>query len=332
MNYYRSLEDRELPDDALALLAKYEEIAPFLVPPSNCIAAANNTLWHPDLHLDNVFIDLVSHKITGIIDWQSAVVAPMFYQSGVHRAFRHYKPVREGWVVPEKPENFDTLPPDDQKRIDKDLESETIHKYYELQTMTHVPLHWDVLQQSSVPKLTKPVWLVTGVWENKDLFFLRHSLIALVAEWNQIFGQDTPCPITFSKAELELHAKEEVNIDMVLGRCYPCFKTRAFYPQMVWYHRRITKQRLRIARCTRRLFSMRQKMRLSGGCMRSFGRIRTILSKCLILLYASRWTIRTLIDINTVPYQYSFLRWNLTSKLTPPGLNCSRCTGNSQQT
>lgn len=45
--------------------------------------------------------------------------------------------------------------------------------------------------------------------------------------------------------------------------------------------------------------------------MISFGRIRTILSKYLILLYASRWTIRTLIDINTVPYQYSFFRWKL---------------------
>lgn len=215
MNYYRSLEDFEQPDDALALLAKYEKIASFLGPPSNHISARNNTLWHPDLHLDNIFIDPVSHKIIGIIDWQAATVAPMFYQSGVHRAFRHYKHVRQGWVIPEKPAHYDALSPGEQKQIDKDLESETIHKYYELQTMRHVPLHWTVLQEPSFLKIKKPVWLVTGVWENKDLFFLRQSLIALVAEWHEIFGHDVPCPIAFSQQELDEHAKEEENMDGV---------------------------------------------------------------------------------------------------------------------
>jgi len=162
-----------------------------------------------------MFIDPVSHKITGIIDWQPTVAAPMFYQSGVHRAFRHYKHVREGWVVPEKPEHYDTSPSDEQKRVDKDLESETIHKNYELQTMTKVPHHWEVLHQASILKLRKPVWLVTGGWENKDLFFLRQSLIALVEEWHEIFGDDTPCPTAFSQEELDLHAKEEENMDGV---------------------------------------------------------------------------------------------------------------------
>ncbi|KAF2130078.1 hypothetical protein P153DRAFT_396412 [Dothidotthia symphoricarpi CBS 119687] len=228
-NYYRSPKDIELPEDALALLAKYEQVASFLIPASNDSSATANTLWHPDLHLDNVFVDPVSHKITGIVDWQSAVVAPLFYQSGVHRAFRHYKAVREGWIMPEKPENFDTLTPDEQKQIDQDLESETIHKYYELQTMKRALLHWDVLQQPSVPMLKKPVWLVTGVWENRDLFFLRDSLITLVAQWNEIFGEDTPCPITFSTEELELHAKEEENMDGV-GQMLSLFRDQGVLP------------------------------------------------------------------------------------------------------
>ncbi|KAH8727686.1 phosphotransferase enzyme family protein [Phaeosphaeriaceae sp. PMI808] len=211
-NYYRSLKDPELPEDAIELLAKYEKVAPLLVQASNDESAATGILWHPDLHLGNMFVDPVSHKITGIVDWQSAVVAPLFYQANVHRAFRHYKTVREGWVMPEKPKNFDTLGLEEQKQINHDLKSETIHKYYELQTMKRAPLHWDVLQRSSVHVLRKPVWLVTGVWENRDLFFLRDSLIALVAQWDGIFGEDTPCPINFSTEELELHAKEEENM------------------------------------------------------------------------------------------------------------------------
>jgi hypothetical protein len=229
MNYYRSPKTLELPEDALELLAKYEQIASFLVPSKTNESATANTLWHPDLHLDNVFVDPVSHKITGIVDWQSAAVAPLFYQSGVHRAFRHHKSVQEGWVMPKKPENFDTLDPNEQKQIDQDLESETIHKYYELQTMKRAPLHWHVLQQSLVPMLRKPVWLVTGVWENRDMFFLRDSLIAIVAQWGEIFGEDTPCPITFSAEELELHAKEEENIDGV-GQMLSLFRAQGVLP------------------------------------------------------------------------------------------------------
>jgi aminoglycoside phosphotransferase (APT) family kinase protein len=120
MNYYQSTKDPELPSHALELLEKYSKVTSFLAPASNMEFAAVNTLWHPDLHLDNIFIDPSSHKITAIIDWQSAVVAPLLYQSGIHRAFRHYKPItREDWSLPEKPSNFDTLSPHEQAQVEK---------------------------------------------------------------------------------------------------------------------------------------------------------------------------------------------------------------------
>lgn len=52
-----------------------------------------------------------------------------------------------------------------------------------------------------------------GVWENRDLFFLRDALITLFTQWKDIFGDDTPCPITFTIPELELRTKEEENMD-----------------------------------------------------------------------------------------------------------------------
>ncbi|EER24645.1 hypothetical protein CPC735_060150 [Coccidioides posadasii C735 delta SOWgp] len=55
MNYYVSLKDPELPDQALTLLSKYLEPTPYLVPSEP--EAAANVLWHPDLHLDNIFVD-----------------------------------------------------------------------------------------------------------------------------------------------------------------------------------------------------------------------------------------------------------------------------------
>lgn len=75
------------------------------------------------------------------------------------------------------PADFDTLSYEEKSVAGKDLESETMHKYYEAQTYKLAPRHWKFLQQKAAPKMRQPVGLVTGVWENRDFFFLRQSLI-----------------------------------------------------------------------------------------------------------------------------------------------------------
>lgn len=228
MNYYRSSQSKELPKDALALLKKYIDVAPHLVPPPTDESGYANVLWHPDLHLDNIFVDPDTHQITRIVDWQSACVAPLFYQSGVPRLCRYPGPVREGWVVPKRPEDFESLSESEQKRIDADLESETLHKYYEAQVCKRAPRHWAVLQQQAVPIIRKPVWLVTGAWENRDLFFLRESLMELVADWEELFP-GIPCPIGFSSEDVEFQAKERENINGV-GHMLTLFRDQAVLP------------------------------------------------------------------------------------------------------
>ncbi|KAE8415019.1 kinase-like domain-containing protein [Aspergillus pseudocaelatus] len=230
MNYYRSMEDQERPEDGLTLLTQYMDAASYLVPSSNDEAASSNILWHPDLHLDNIYVDPNTHDITSIIDWQSACVAPLFYQSGVPRMFRHPGPVREGWAVPEKPENFDSLSEEEQNKIQEDLESETMHKYYEAQVYKRAPRHWAVLQQKTVPIMRKPVWLVTGVWERRNLFFLRQSLIALAAYWEEISSDSgLPCPLQFTKTDLQLYSEEEETIDGV-GQLLTILHDQALLP------------------------------------------------------------------------------------------------------
>lgn len=220
MNYYRSLSEPELPEDAISLLDRYVEISPYLVPQKNSESSAA-VLWHPDLHLDNVFVDPETHKITCILDWQSAFVAPIFFQCGIPEMFRHPSPLPDGFTIPERPENFSSLSEDDQKNIERSMESEIMHKYYEAQTCKRAPHHWVALQQKSTPILRKPVWIVGGLWENRDLFFLRQSLIAIVKRWDELKlisstnNTDIPCPISFPESELELHAKEDENMDGV---------------------------------------------------------------------------------------------------------------------
>ncbi|EEP82721.1 predicted protein [Uncinocarpus reesii 1704] len=229
MNYYVSLKDPELPDQALALLLKYLEAIPHLIP--NDPEAATNVLWHPDLHLDNVFVDPATGKITSIIDWQGASVAPMFYQSCVPRMFRHYGPVREGWVVPSRPDNFDTLGAEDQARVDQELENETMHKYYEAMVAKHAPHHWRILnQQRDINHRRRPTWLVTGVWENKDLFFLRYSLISIAALWDRLRPDEmTECPVNFTPEDLYRHTKEDENMTGI-GKMLKLFRDQEVLP------------------------------------------------------------------------------------------------------
>ena len=94
MNCHRSCQEYELPDDGLALLTQYMDVASYLIPSSTDEAATSNVLWHPDLHLDNVFVDSETHDITSIVDWKSACIAPLFYQSKIPRMFKHSQPIQ----------------------------------------------------------------------------------------------------------------------------------------------------------------------------------------------------------------------------------------------
>ncbi|OGM48928.1 hypothetical protein ABOM_003118 [Aspergillus bombycis] len=114
--------------------------------------------------------------------------------------FRYSGPVREGWVVPERPENFDTLSKEKRRMIDKNLESETIYKYYKAQVYKRAPSHWSVLHDLLIPILRKPVWL-----------------------------DQLPCPIEFTDEEHELYSKEEDNIDGV-GRMLALFRDQGVLP------------------------------------------------------------------------------------------------------
>ncbi|KAH6664173.1 hypothetical protein B0J14DRAFT_706613 [Halenospora varia] len=66
MNYTRSLTDPESPDEVLDLLDRY--LAPAMVPPQSSDDTHSPTLWHPDLHRDNVLVDPESKQITRVID------------------------------------------------------------------------------------------------------------------------------------------------------------------------------------------------------------------------------------------------------------------------
>jgi hypothetical protein len=215
MNYHRSSTVPEFPQEVLDLLDKYLQLAPAMVPPLGAEDTHSPTLWHPDLHLDNVFVDPESKQITRIIDWQSAAVMPLFYQCGIPRMFQHSKKVADGWALSNLPENYDSLDQNEKARIDSNRKSETCHKYYEAETKTKNPRHWASLRLEYAEVRTEPSRLVVNVWEDRDVFFLRRALLAIVENWKDLGSQSDVCPVRFNEQELALHAAEEESMSNV---------------------------------------------------------------------------------------------------------------------
>ena len=82
MNYCRPGDSPELPEEYISLLKRYLILVPYL---SSGIPEElhSKTLYHRDLHLDNIFVDPDTKEITNIIDWQSTVVSEIFFQHKV---------------------------------------------------------------------------------------------------------------------------------------------------------------------------------------------------------------------------------------------------------
>lgn len=85
-------------------------------------------------------------------------------------------------------------------------------------------------QLKDVQLKRNPTWLTTGVWENRDLFFLRQSLFAVAAHWDRIRpDENTECPLQFTKEEREHHLKEDENMTGV-GQMLQLFRDEGVLP------------------------------------------------------------------------------------------------------
>lgn len=183
MNFHRSSEHPETPDDYISLLRRYTELT-HLAPTLVC--EQPNRISHPDLHLDNIFYDPETNRITCIIDWQLASVSPTSLQ-------RSYPPMLE---ISAKAETS------------KRAHEETLLDYYYDGIKKAGPSRWKILSEPALTVLTDLVSLVPGCWDREDLFSLRNALILAVARWDEINHCGGPCPVNFTEEELLQHQNE----------------------------------------------------------------------------------------------------------------------------
>jgi len=190
----QAIEELETPNEYLLLLYKYSLIARYLVP-RNCSSACMKTFSHHDLHLDNVFVNPETKRLTHIIDWQRTSIKALYQQSFFPRMID--QTISRNLGI-----KYESLP---NTPVDETIDSDLLSRYEELSRSTN-PGKWLAWKNSRSDILTKPSELVSGAWERDDIFSLRHALINLTAHWPQMFS--VTCPIDFEEQELEAHTAE----------------------------------------------------------------------------------------------------------------------------
>ncbi|CEJ55679.1 hypothetical protein PMG11_01927 [Penicillium brasilianum] len=184
MNFHRSMESPETPSDYIALLKDYMALSPYLA--ACTTAELPNRITHPDLHLDNVFIDPCTNRITSIIDWQQACVCPISLQRSHPQMLELSASSQSG-----------------QGKHERNLLDHYYHAVKESD-----PVRWEVLADPLLQVKTNPIFMVPGCWEREDLFSLRNALITAVARWDDMGHSETPCPVNFGDEELLKHQDE----------------------------------------------------------------------------------------------------------------------------
>ncbi|RAH76776.1 hypothetical protein BO86DRAFT_413617 [Aspergillus japonicus CBS 114.51] len=182
MNDQRSEEQPETADEYIALLKRYIELVPYLVrEPED--REFPSQLLHPDLHLDNIFVDPATNDITAVIDWQHAAASPVDLQPLFAQML---EPTTAGTGEGDDP----------------------LRQIYLTKLKGLNLRRWEALTEPYHKLRTDPTRLVPGCGERNDLFSLRHAMIAVVAQWDDVCTSGIKCPINFSQRELEEHEEE----------------------------------------------------------------------------------------------------------------------------
>lgn len=214
MNYFRD-DEPQLPSEMLDLIDKYLLVTPWSSGSAEVVKDLHTSvLWHPDLHLNNVFIDPETNVITDIIDWQCSQVAPLVLQGRIPRMFRHVDPLQPGLILPERTNGYDSLDSEAKQAADKLYESALCQKYYEVLTAKGNPSHYAAIMHNIERKAPciEPLQVVCGSWKNREIYKLRSALIRIAESWDGLGTGLAQCPIAFTEEEVKQHDEELENL------------------------------------------------------------------------------------------------------------------------
>jgi hypothetical protein len=168
------------------------------------------TLWHPDLHSDNIFVDPSQPtKILNIIDWQAVNISPLFLQARHPSLIEFEGPIPEGLKPIELPDNFDSMTEDAQHQARNLRAAQSLYKLYEILTLRQCPEIAQALRFRDT--LTGQITgLASSVFSDGEPV-LQGMLIRLQDEWITSVGFSIPCPLSFNPEDRKQQQRDEAS-------------------------------------------------------------------------------------------------------------------------
>ncbi|RHZ50892.1 hypothetical protein CDV55_101187 [Aspergillus turcosus] len=194
------------------LLQRAEDILPILSQDPRVVEVARPVLWHTDLHFGNIFVSDDPTIIEGIIDWQSARIAPLFIQARFPEFLRPPKGYSPGTGIPSLPDNFEELDPEQKEQAIKDKASATQSKYYEMSCLAYNKRVHEAM------KLDRTLWepfTCCQPFSKGSLVPLRNSLIRISQDWARL-GLPGSCPFAFPDEVVNMHEEQVVKYQDML--------------------------------------------------------------------------------------------------------------------
>lgn len=191
------------PSEHISLLSKHLQLAPYLVPKS----FSAPTLRHPDLSLGNIYLVPGSTEIANVIDWQDAIVFPLFLQAGYPEFCEHDSSCTQSLQLPSLPEDFDHMNMEEQLEARTKFRLEEANLYYTAATGIQNDKHMEALK---IPHLGMRQYLFqqTGYPWDADLINLRAALVGITSTTVWDYISSLPCPVSFPGNERD-EAMEE---------------------------------------------------------------------------------------------------------------------------
>ena len=150
------------------MLERHLQVVPYLSPGSFW-----TSLSHPDLHLNNIFVDPDTKKITCVTDWQSASVSEPFLHQHIPRML---------FQVSSHPTKERSETSTEKRSAERSPNATTsILSSYQNLTRLRNEQRWAAMNIRNCSLLKEPVSLLCGSWSRNDVFSFRHALVHVAA-------------------------------------------------------------------------------------------------------------------------------------------------------
>ncbi|KAH7384017.1 hypothetical protein DE146DRAFT_636170 [Phaeosphaeria sp. MPI-PUGE-AT-0046c] len=179
----------------IGVLRDYLKVATQILP--NDVNLSKPTLWHSDLHSDNIFVDPSEPtRILNIIDWQAVNISPLFLQARHPSLIEFEGQIPEGFEPITLSDDFDDLSEEAQHQARNLRAAQSLYKLYEILMLRQCPEIAHALQfRDTLPG--QITGLASSVFSDGEPI-LQGMLIRFQDEWTTCVNPSLPCPLSFT--------------------------------------------------------------------------------------------------------------------------------------